>query len=209
MQAQPKPFRTNAFTLIELLIVVAIIAILAAIAVPNFLEAQTRSKVSRCKTDMRTIAVAVNAYSVDWNREPIGIVEANNKGLWTTDQRTRELAVWSKFTTPVAYLTSVPQEPFNQLFRQKNGKLDANRYDRFHYFYQPFKPMVSVAYFQEAVAKGYYWQLLTHGPSRWNTGATAAQELANGTVWWVYDPSNGTVTPGMIVYTNKGFYPKG
>ena len=35
------------FTLIELLIVIAIIAILALIAIPNFLEAQTRSKVSR------------------------------------------------------------------------------------------------------------------------------------------------------------------
>jgi len=47
-----RPRRLPAFTLIELLIVVAIIAILSAIAVPNFLEAQTRSKVSRTQADM-------------------------------------------------------------------------------------------------------------------------------------------------------------
>jgi len=55
------------FTLIELLIVVAIIAILALIAVPNFLEAQTRAKVSRVKADLRTLATALEAYYVDWN----------------------------------------------------------------------------------------------------------------------------------------------
>ncbi len=58
------------FTLIELLIVVAIIAILAAIAVPNFLEAQVRSKVSRVKSDQRSLATAIEAYFVDNNLYP-------------------------------------------------------------------------------------------------------------------------------------------
>lgn len=66
----------KAFTLIELLIVVAIIAILAAIAVPNFLEAQVRSKVSRVKNDMRSLATAVEAYMVDCNTYPFGTKNA-------------------------------------------------------------------------------------------------------------------------------------
>jgi len=55
----------RAFTLIELLIVVAIIAVLAAIAVPNFLESQTRAKVSRAKSDMRAVATALLAGGVE------------------------------------------------------------------------------------------------------------------------------------------------
>ena len=58
------------FTLIELLIVVAIIAILAAIAVPNFLEAQVRSKIARVRADARSVATALEAYMVDYNSYP-------------------------------------------------------------------------------------------------------------------------------------------
>lgn len=69
-----KSLHPKGFTLIELLIVVAIIAILAAIAVPNFLEAQTRSKVSRVKADMRTIATGLEIYRLDNNDYPPGFV---------------------------------------------------------------------------------------------------------------------------------------
>lgn len=75
------------FTLIELLIVVAIIAILAAIAVPNFLEAQVRSKVSRVKSDQRSLATGLEAYFIDNNAYPpaavnsSGTVAGPNAGL--------------------------------------------------------------------------------------------------------------------------------
>ncbi len=88
--------KTNAFTLIELLIVVAIIAILAAIAVPNFLEAQVRSKVSRVKADQRTIATGLELYYVDHNRYPVMV----NGGANASDA-----LFW--LTTPVSYLSSL------------------------------------------------------------------------------------------------------
>ena len=55
----------RAFTLIELMIVIAIIAILAAILIPNFLHARAESQTSGCEANEKQIATAVEEYAVD------------------------------------------------------------------------------------------------------------------------------------------------
>lgn len=117
--------RIKGFTLIELLIVVAIIAILAAIAVPNFLEAQVRSKVSRVRTDHRSLATAIEAYYVDNNSYPAATnTKAQSAYAFAPtgkldNCRTFKLHVPTNnamrcltLTTPVAYITSFFSDPF-------------------------------------------------------------------------------------------------
>ncbi len=103
------------FTLIELLIVVAIIAILAAIAVPNFLEAQTRSKVSRVNAEFRTCATAFESYRVDYNRYPIynGLEQFIVPSI--PDDAGPHFLPY-ELTTPVAYIASL----FDEIFEGRN-----------------------------------------------------------------------------------------
>ena len=56
------------FTLVEIMIVVAIIALLAAIAVPNFLRARKRSQASRVLEDLRMVDSAVDQYAIENNK---------------------------------------------------------------------------------------------------------------------------------------------
>lgn len=102
--------KEKAFTLIELLIVVAIIGILAAIAIPNFMEAQTRAKVARAKADMTSIATAQEMYYVDNNvyAYPMVSFGASPVVNWLrVDGFLSPL-----LTTPVAYMTSLHIDQF-------------------------------------------------------------------------------------------------
>src|SRR3977135_2969591 len=72
--------RRGGFTLVEIMIVVAIIALLAAIAVPGFLRARKRSQASRILNDLRMIDAAVDQYAIETNRSTNFVV---NTVDWT------------------------------------------------------------------------------------------------------------------------------
>ena len=209
--------RTNsAFTLIELLIVVAIIAILAAIAVPNFLEAQTRSKISRCLADMRTLATGIEAYSVDYNACPPSGLPNNipwpyardgNGWIWSHTARLAPL------TTPVSYLTSVPNDPFARFPEFQNFKEFAvYEYDEDYWI--PWAQRVNISPIAPSEFPtpnaGYVvwgsgkadvsWRLYSVGPD--NTHNFTDSTIVGLSVWqkqnMPYDATNGTVSHGDL-----------
>ena len=72
--------RRGGFTLVEIMIVVAIIALLAAIAVPGFLRARKRSQASKVLNDLRLIDSAVDQYAIENNKRAGETVVV---GAWT------------------------------------------------------------------------------------------------------------------------------
>jgi prepilin-type N-terminal cleavage/methylation domain-containing protein len=62
--------RHSGFTLVEIMIVVAIIGLLAAIAVPNFVKARTTSQFDTCLSNLRQIDGAAQTYAMEFNKQP-------------------------------------------------------------------------------------------------------------------------------------------
>ncbi|MCX7047648.1 MAG: prepilin-type N-terminal cleavage/methylation domain-containing protein [Candidatus Sumerlaeota bacterium] len=105
-------FTHGGFTLIELLIVIAIISILSMIAVPNFLDAQSRAKIARVHADERTIATAIESYFVDYGIYPYYYNANDGTQLNYSDHDGERTFVPYRLTTPVAYITTLPISPF-------------------------------------------------------------------------------------------------
>jgi len=73
--------RRTGFTLVEIMIVVAIIALLAAIAVPGFLRARKRSQASRIINDLRLIDSAIDQYAIETSKkggDPVAVSDWTN-----------------------------------------------------------------------------------------------------------------------------------
>jgi prepilin-type N-terminal cleavage/methylation domain-containing protein len=71
----------KAFTLVEIMIVVAIIALLAAIAVPGFVRARKRSQAAKILNDLRLIDSAVDQYAIETSKkggDPVSVPDWTN-----------------------------------------------------------------------------------------------------------------------------------
>jgi type II secretory pathway pseudopilin PulG len=167
---------------------VAIIAILAAIAIPTLLEAQTRSKVARAKNDQRVLSEALAAFHADHHNYPEVIPppeDIDTGGAW----------LMKPLTTPVAYLTSLPPDPFLPS-RDPEPLMPPEGRKTYAYSSYPIPP-----------DPAHVWSLSSNGPDlKLNTGGIYrgfSPALFGGgdpllPDWTLYDPTNGTISAGDI-----------
>jgi prepilin-type N-terminal cleavage/methylation domain-containing protein len=214
----------KAFTLIELLIVVAIIAILAAIAVPNFLEAQVRAKVSRVKSDMRSLNTALEAYVVDYNGYP----DVDNTVLATLTPPVRIGVAYSRaalplLSTPVSYITSgLLTDPFavGSLATTFIGYANARAIAKET---SPFDSLLNIGVTDcppGSTNRGALGEngfaLQSVGPDRINFALAAPPASTNAAIAdlvrsttkpgdrsFYYDPTNGTISGGDVIRTSR------
>jgi general secretion pathway protein G len=196
------------FTLIELLIVVAIIAILAAIAVPNFLEAQVRSKVSRVKADMRSLATGVESYYVDYNKYPYDGYVSSGPGIPGFDF----WYIGPSLTTPIAYMTSVN---FPDPFRAALDPAAGAAYERLRYInvqstwstmWGPFTGRTTDSIYFDDISQEYgLWRIGSAGPDRTYgpNGWDGPSDYPPTALPLPYDPTNGTISDGDVIRTQK------
>ncbi len=177
--------RGRAFTLIELLIVVAIIGILAAIAVPNFLNARLRALIAKVYSEEKSINDAYFMYHMDNQEWPPHI--------------DGDPAQHRFVTTPIAYLSTSLADPF-----QKEGVTNPASigWYKYQYHQEPGYQMRIEFYGTRDPAAVRY-------ADRYKNSAYFCRSVgpdmdAQAEVSVPYDISNGLVSQGALVTPSAG-----
>jgi len=206
--------KQRGFGLVEVLILVAAAGVLAAIAVPNSIEADVRAKVARTKARFGIVHTALEAYYLDHRDYPID-------GSWI-DDRSPYWYLPNHITHPIAYMTGdTLADPFRE-GADVSAAMAADApdsalyspvdYRRFRYRYFEY------TYGKERGLAPQYIPPLKDVFGKWAVNSVGPDGLYGPTRSLVrlglsisvnvpYDPSNGTVSWGDIVRCPK--YPQG
>lgn len=207
------------FTLVELLIVVAIIGILAAVAAPNYQDAVVRSKVAKFQGDAKAVETAIETYQTDYSSYPYS--EAYPVGSSAYQQLLAPNAAGtgylpSSLTTPAAYLGKLPKDPFPN--KEDAGTVYPPKRTYLYSYDNQNAPMfgmnfVSVTY---AYARGdttipnskptnAQWMVASCGPDEHrDMGAQTNGNYPHTLRPTYFDATNGTISPGDLYYFGPG-----
>jgi len=212
------------FTLVEILIVVAIIAVVAAIAVPNIMSANIRAKVSGVRSDMGSIAIALEDYKVDHGTYPIEpesdpyrttgigpdeIGEAGQSfdGTGGNDNNGNDAIGLGYLVYPVTsfnptYLKRIPGDPFNNNGEEDwDGNSGAHNH---HYCYFTGKSISGGRVNSEfGDTEADYWALASYGPDKDQDVYSYIE------AWNAVDPNASNPDPSKAYDSDRGITSSG
>ncbi len=103
--------KRSGFTIVELLIVIVVIAILAAITIVSYNGIQNRAKDAQRKSDIASIAKVLELYYLDYGYYPPGSGSTSINGSWSTTAD----ASWSNLATTLQpYMSKLPRDPVSK-----------------------------------------------------------------------------------------------